>query len=127
MNQLTDLRVDIANALNEAGIRSVEYGDSKVAPNMAVIVPSPDYVSQRSGDSFGEYNINLMVLLLGPKATPALAASVMDEMILKAFFALESDFEIERISAPDEVTLNGVNYFGSMIEIAAQIILREDT
>lgn len=127
MNQLTELRTDIANALNEAGIRSVDYGDTKLNPNMAVVVPGDDYISQQSGDGFGEFSIGIRVLLLGPKATPAMQAQVMDDLILKAFFALSNDFDIERLSAPDEVTLNGVTYFGAVIDIAAKLILREDT
>lgn len=127
MNQLTELRTDIANALNEAGIRSVDYGTTKVGENMAIVVPSDDYISQRSGDGFGEFNIGIRVLLLGPKATAAMQAKVMDDLLLKAFFALSDDFDIERVSAPDEVTLNGATYYGAMIEIAAQLILREDT
>lgn len=126
MNQLTELRTDIANALNEAGIRSVDYGDTKLSPNIAVVVPGDDYISQRSGDGFGEFNIGIRVLLIGPKATPAMQAKGMDDLILKAFFALNDHFDIVRVSPPDEVTLNGTTYFGAVLEIDAQLILRED-
>lgn len=125
MNQLTELREDIANALNEAGIRAVEFNDTKLVPPIAVIIPDDQYIVARPGDQFGELSIGVQVLILGPRATEKVAATAMDELIVNAVVALE-DFDIVSVTAPGEATLNNVNYFGSIINIEVQIKLRKE-
>lgn len=125
MNQLTELRADIANALNEAGIRAVDFNETKIVPPLAVVIPDDQYIVVRQGDQFGELNIGVQVLILGPRATESVAATAMDDLIVKAVLALD-DFDIVSVSAPGEATLNGVNYFGSIINIEVQLILRKE-
>ena len=124
-NQLTELRADIANVLDEAGIRSVDFNSTKIVPPLAVVIPDDEYVTVQDGGIFGHYNVAIQVLLLGPKATEKVAAAVMDEMIMKAVTALDEEFDVINVSAPGEARLNDAVYFGSIINIEIQIKLEK--
>ena len=128
VNPLSELRHDIANALSEAGIRAVDFAESKLSPPLAVVVPDDNYIVLQAGTSqFGEYSVSVQVMILGPaKSSNKAAADMMDEMILTAIRALDEDFDIVNVSAPGEASLNGNTYYGSIIQIEAQIKLGED-
>ena len=126
VNQLSDLRADISNLLNEAGIHSIDYGEPKIHPPVAVVLPNDDYVTQRSGDTFGQFNVSIRVMLLGPKATASVASNTMDDLIVTALIALGDHFDVVSVSAPGEAQISNVSYFASVIDIDAQIILREE-
>lgn len=128
MNPLSDLRADIATALSEAGIRTVDYAESKLSPPLAVVVPDDNYIVLQSGNSrFGEYNVAVQVMLLGPpKSSNRVAADSMDNLILTAIRALDEDFDIVNVSAPGEAPFGGSTYYGAIIQIEAQLKLGED-
>lgn len=126
MNTLSEIRADVANTLNEAGIRAVDFNSTKVVPPVAVVIPDEQYLTVRTGDRFGAYNVAIQVLILGPKATEKVAAVTMDELILKAVAALDEEFDVINVSAPGEARLNEANYFGSIINIEIQITLGKE-
>lgn len=123
MNTLSEIRKDIANTLSEAGIRAVDFNSTKIVPPVAVVIPDENYLTVRGGDRFGHYNVAIQVLILGPKAVEKVAATEMDDLILKAVTVLDSEFDVVNVSAPGEARLNDVNYFGSIINIEIQITL----
>lgn len=126
MNTLSELRKDIATVLDEAGIRAIDFNSTKIVPPVAVVIPDEQYLTVRTGDRFGSYNVAIQVLLLGPKAVEKVAAEEMDKLILKAVASLDEEFDVVNVSAPGEASLNGVNYFGSIINIEIQITLGKE-
>ncbi|WP_148222535.1 hypothetical protein [Rhodococcus opacus] len=129
VNPLSELRQDIATALSEAGIRTVDYAETKLSPPLAVVVPDDNYIVLQTGNNFkfGEYNVAVQVMLLGPpKSSNRVAADSMDELILTAIRALDEDFDIVNVSAPGEAAFSGNTYFGAIIQIEAQLKLGED-
>lgn len=126
MNPLIELRTDLATALNEAGLRTVDWAETRFVPPMVVITPDSEYITQREGDRFGHFNVGIQVLVLGPERNTKAAAEAMDEMLLTAINALSDDFDIVSVTAPGEAALNEKFYYGSIISIEAQIILGKD-
>lgn len=126
MGSLNSLREDVKAALGEAGIRAIEYAESKVVPPIAVVVPDDPYVIASTGNTFGQYSVGIRVLLIGGKGTNKVAANELDGMIEKAVLALE-DFDVTEVSAPGETILNGTSHFGSIISIEATITFKEDS
>lgn len=123
MNPLTDIRNELANTMSEAGIRAFGYAETKLVPPCAAIVPDEAYVSLREGDLFGNYNVAVRILLLGPKATEKVGSEVMDDLILKALRALNDDFDVMGVSAPAVTQVNGVDTYAAIIEVEVQINL----
>lgn len=126
MNALTEVRTDIANLLSEAGIRAVDFNETRIVPPLAVVIPSDEYITAKEGNVYGHYNISIQVLILGPKATEKVASTKMDELIITAIGALDDHVDIINVSAPGEARLNDTNYFGSIIDIEVQLKFGKD-
>lgn len=115
---LTALRKAIADQLTAGGVKAYEYTDT-VTPPGAVVVPGQPYVEQRSGTQgipFGSVVVTVDVLVLGQRDVNRTSAAKVDELIDQALAALP-DRDVVRVSRPDVVTLNQVQYLGSVLTI----------
>lgn len=126
MNPITEVREDLATTLNEAGIRTFGYAAEKLVPPCAAIDPHDEYITLREGDRFGNYNIAVRILILGPRASEKVAAEQMDDLILKALRALNEDFDVVSVSAPGRTQLGSTEVFAAIIEVEVQINLGKD-
>ncbi len=119
VNSLTQARTDVADALNAAGLKAIDYvGESVFAP-VCVVVPNADYVAQPVGTNpFKKpYSINLQILVLAGKGTNKGTAAQLDQMLTEVIEALEDDWEITAISEPSEANVKGVSHLGAVVSI----------
>lgn len=115
---LTALRKAIADELTAGGLKAFEYTDT-ITPPGAVVVPGQPYVQQRSGVDgvpFGHLLVTVDVLVLAQRDVNRTSSAKVDQMIDQALAALP-DRDVVRVSRPDVVTLNQVNYLGSVLTI----------
>lgn len=104
----------------------MDWAETRFVPPMVVITPDAEYITVREGDRFGQFNVGIQVLVLGPERNTKAAADAMDKMLLTAINALNDDFDIVSVTAPGEAQLNNLTYFGSIISVEAQINLGKD-
>jgi len=119
-NTLTQARTDVAQALEAAGLKATDYTQEKLFPPVCVVVPDEDYVSQPVGSNpFKKpYSVNMRVLVLSGKGTNKGQAEQIDSMLTDVITALEDDWEITAISAPENVSVNGTTgYLGAVVSI----------
>lgn len=117
VNPLTDLRTEIADALTAAGIKAVEYVQENIVPPVAVVVPATPYITTPEGrNPFGEYNVNIHVLVIGGKGTNRTSATKIDSMIVDVLDALD-DWEITEVTAPQEMSLKGTPFMGAVVTL----------
>lgn len=112
--------------LEEVGIKAYGYQENKYTPPVALVVPAEnDYVTMREGDRFGQINVAVQVLLIGPRAGAKASIETFDELILDALKALGDEFDVVSIQTPGEAVVNGVNYYALIISIEAQININD--
>lgn len=120
---LTDLRVEIAEALDAAGIKAVEYIGETITPPCAVVVPGQPYLvwpTRSNGVPFGSVQVNVDVLLLVTESTAAKsAASRIDDLVVNAVETLDDREQYDVVSAtrPGVVTLRGAKYVGASLSM----------
>lgn len=119
MSTLTKARKDVADALNEAGLKAVEYVQENIVPPVCVVLPNPSYVSAPVGQNpFKKpYSIRMDVLVIGGKGTNKSAAERIDSMLASAIEALEDDWDITEVEAPQEVSIKGITYLGALVTL----------
>lgn len=116
-NPLTSIREEIKDVLTEAGIKAVEYVQENIIPPVAVVVPATPYVTMPEGKNpFGEYSVNMQILLIAGKGTNKTSANKIDSMIVDVLDALD-DWDITEVTAPQEMSLKGVPYMGAVVTL----------
>lgn len=126
VNPLTNIREEITDALTEAGIKAIEYVKENIVPPVAVVIPATPYVTLPEGKNpFGEYNINIMILLIAGKGTNKGTAEKIDSMIVDVLDALD-DWDITEVTAPQEMNLKGTPYMGAVVTLEQNTKLEKE-
>src|SRR5574338_1031523 len=99
VNQLSQLRNDIANSLQAAGLRTTDY-IGKLVPPVAAIIPADPYFYPAENGTFGEIAVGMQIVLIGPKTTVERATELFDDMILRAVIALPDYCEVLEVGEP---------------------------
>ncbi|WP_146777795.1 hypothetical protein [Rhodococcus wratislaviensis] len=127
VNVLSELRKEVKDLLNDAGLRAYDYMENKAVPPFAVVIPDDPYLMP--SDTFGgKLNIRFKVFVAGPKGLSNKQAQDTEDMIIKAILALREEYDITDVTSPlprELIQLNDVTVFGSEITIEATINLEE--
>ena len=67
MNVLTQAKYDLAESLDDAGIKAEYYIPPRITPPLAII--SPDAVYVRQGDTFSSFEVGLEITLVAQTAS----------------------------------------------------------
>lgn len=121
-----EVRTRARDALKAAGIASFEYVGEALTPPCAVVVPGEPYFTRRSVDAsipFRKVRVGADVLLLVPRGEAKAEADAMDDLIQRAYAALNplDDLAIGTVSRPGVITIrtSGSKFVGSVISIEA--------
>lgn len=106
---LGELRQDVADDLEAAGITARPYTSDVLTPPCAFVVPGSPYLdstSDRADVFLGEVLVRLDVLLLVGEADPAPSATTVDELIETAHAALDVRHHVTRVTRPGVTPVN---------------------
>ena len=119
VNELTQARQDIATAINDAGLKAYDYVQESFTPPACIVVPDNPFITAPVGDNpFRQpYSVAMQVVLIGGKGTNQKTATQIDSMIVNVIDALDEDWDITEVGAPQEVSLKGVAYLGALITL----------
>lgn len=126
VNVLSELRKEVKDILNSAGLRAFDYMENKAVPPFAVVIPDDPYLMP--SDTFGgKLTIRFKVFIAGPRGLSNKQAQDTEDMIIKAILVLREEYDILNVSSPlpRELIQNNVEVFGSEIDIEATINLEE--
>lgn len=122
---LTQLRLDITETLEAAGINAAEYVSETITPPVAVAVPGEPYLirpgGEDSGVPFGHIEVRFDVLIIGHKGSNKRSAAKIDDLIWSVLDALNSEWDIDRVSQPGEITLSSAKFMGAVASISQNI------
>lgn len=114
---LTQLRLDVSEALVAGGLKSAEYVAETITPPIAVVVPGAPYiVTSGEGVPFGHVRVRHDVLLVSHRGANKKAAALIDSMIETALAAL-NDYDVTDVAQPGLVELSGSKFMGSVVSI----------
>ena len=121
-DRLTDARTELAEALQGMQTVKAVYDEwpSKPTVPSAIVVPGDPYITYgTAGTAFGEFSINLTVLLVtGYSASNKVVNSSMDALIVDVLEALKgSEFTIGEIEAPAPINVAGTQYLGAAFTV----------
>lgn len=128
VNVLTQLRTDVADALETGGITAKTYVPSNLYPPMALVSADATYVSTPIGDNpfRDRHSVGLQVLLLGGNAMNESALEAVDELIVDAIDAL-SNWDVTEVTAPFEFsTTEGYTFTAAMLTIQTNTSIERD-
>lgn len=118
MSRLTALRTEVADALNAASIKAIEYVGEQITPPAVVVLPAAPYMVP--SQHFGHFDVNISLLVVAGKGTSKASANALDSMIEQVIEALD-DWDLTEVSQPGQVNLNGSNFLGAVISIEQTI------
>lgn len=124
------VRKDYVALLEENGITAYEYATSDIVPPAVLVVPDEEYIR---GITFGTqtfltYKLAVnMLVLVGPGTDTAALDSFEDmiEKIMVTFSTQASTVVFERVRGPGIVIVNGVKYFGTVINTTYDVSYRD--
>lgn len=117
VNELTSIRTDVATTLEAVGIKAVEYARENVVPPVCVVVPGTPYVQLEEGNRFGMYTVSITVLIIAGKGTNKASATAVDSMIIEVVNALDDDWDITEVTAPQEMSIGNTTYLGAVVAL----------
>lgn len=121
VSTLTDLRLDVVDALASAGVRAYEYLPEVISPPVALVEPDNPYFTLQTGEGvpFGYVRVTLTVFLITGAGSNKTSVHALDDLIEQAFVALhvEGDWDVTEVSRPGQVSLNGGSYLGAVMSI----------
>lgn len=122
---LTQLRLNITDMLTAAGISAAEYVSETITPPVAVAVPGEPYLIRPAGEDsgvpFGSLEVRFDVLIIGHKGSNKKSAAKIDDLIWEVLDALNSQWDIDRVSQPGEITLSGSKFMGAVASISQNV------
>ena len=124
MNTVTEFRTAVADCLREAGFKAFEYVHEKPVAPCVLVVPDDPYLV--GGSTFGSFQIRLTVALIPAKGINKQRAEELDEMLVRAITALDTnDFDGLEVASPEDLRLNDVSHIGVRITVEADIKIKE--
>lgn len=89
---------------------------ARVTPPCLFVTPSSFNSYVTGSDLFGEYVVALDVVALVAQATPDIALVALDEVI-ETVLQNTVDWRLDGCDSPSLVTVNGVDYLGTIIHL----------
>lgn len=118
-NDLSTLRDDLVAALTAAGVKSADYASNLLSPPVAVVVPSPQYLSWGESDVPFATPVTVrhdVLLLSNVTGSKEQEADLVDGLICQAVSALKGH-GIKRVSRPGSLTIDGTKYLGAVLSL----------
>lgn len=121
MNALTTWRGEVAEILKAAGVPATPYLPEVVRAPGAVLLHGNPYIA--AGDTFGEVQANLVVVLVAATGPNEQATAGLDELLLKAAQALDADYGPLTVEEPAIFQSQQQNFLSARFTISQYFTL----
>jgi len=123
-NALTDVRVALAEALNDANFRATAEVPLTFSPPLCWVAPRAPY--RRPGQTFGRKKVNLAVVCIAAQGTNAVALEAVDQLTsdVADFIEAMDGFRLdsEEIDAPQLFpSAQGQEYLGAVVNVVVEV------
>lgn len=112
-----EARTALLGVFTAAGIRAADVVPERVAPPIAVMQPSSDWVE--SGDTFNAFRVGFDVTLIVQTAANATVSKNLDDFVDDALAAVTSapGFYVGSVSGPSLVQINNAEYLTASMTV----------
>jgi hypothetical protein len=121
MNVLTQAKYDLAESLDDAGIKAEYYIPPRITPPLAII--SPDAVYVRQGDTFSSFEVGLEITLVAQTASNPKATESLDDALVLAIGAIPATWTIQSVEQPFALNTGNAEYLATKISVTGQITI----
>ena len=111
---LSELRQEVATALEGAGLKTVSYIPERISPPIVLISAGSPYVEEQN-TQFNTFLVRLELTIVAGTATNAVATDNLDGLIEQAIVCL-GGWTVE-VSQPFMLSANNANYLAARITI----------
>lgn len=121
-NEITTARQQFQTALEAQGLRVSEFVPERVTPPLVIINTRSPYLEAAD---FGEYSLNLELMLVASTGTNKQTSEKLDQLIQDVLEALAgiSWVQFESVGQPYELQVNNAGYLSSNISVVLQITI----
>lgn len=120
MNEITTAKNQFATALGNAGLRVLAYVPERITPPIVIVNVSSPYLTAAN---FGEYNVNLELVLVAATATNKTATEALDELIEYTLNALPGFAQFNTVNQPYNLQVNNAEYLAANVYVTLQITI----
>lgn len=119
LNVLTQSKADLAEFLEDAGIKAEFYIPPRITPPLAIISPNSLYVQQ--GDTFASFEVGIEITLIAQTATNAKATESLDEAIVTTIGSIPASWNIASVEQPFALQTGNAEYLATRLSVTTQI------
>lgn len=119
-NEITTAREQFQADLTTAGIRVLEYIPERITPPIVIISPRSPYLQT---NLFGEYDLNLELVLVAATATNKQAQEKLDDQIQAVLLALPAYAQLGSVGQPYAMQTNNAEYLAANVSLTLQITI----
>ena len=120
MSEITTAKLQFTSALELAGLRVLEYVPERITPPIVIVNASSPYLTAAD---FGEYNLNLELVIVAATATNKKATEQLDQAIENVLNALPSFAQFQDVGQPYNMQTNNAEYLAVNINTRLQITI----
>lgn len=119
---LTDVRLQVVEDLESAGLVVEDHVPERVTPPLVLISTGEPYLEEADSFNNTEFVCHLELFLVAETATNSAATKALDQMIETVILNL-GDWTIDSVGAPSMYNANDSVYLGSRVSISNTITL----
>jgi hypothetical protein len=120
MSEITTAKDQFAAALTAAGLKVLAYVPERIVPPIVIVNVSSPYLTAAN---FGEYNVNLELVLVAATATNKTATEALDQHIEDVLNALPGFAQFSTVNQPYNLQVNNAEYLAANVYVTLQITI----
>lgn len=120
---LSDAKQEVADTLNDAGIKAHAHDIKKQGENLVIVEPGSPYVEP--GTTFGSNTIRFDLAVIGKPITANGCWDLLDNLINAVVLALWDSVDVESISQPGTLTWGAKTLVAATVTVTANINFKE--
>lgn len=128
MSRLSDLRTDLRNKLDAAGLFAFTIVPENAVAPFVYAAPDDPYISYEGGLglSYGEALVRHRLGLVVPAGVNEVEADALDELVLKVLAIDFAPHVIEAVDEPGQISVNGQTHLAAVVHLFVPVNLLED-
>lgn len=122
MNEITSAKQTFATDLTSAGLKVSDFVPERIVPPIVIVNVASPYLEAAN---FGEYQINLELVLVAATATNKVATEKLDELIQQVLQAINGlgYVQFRNVNQPYNLQVNNAEYLATNVYVQLQITI----